>query len=271
MSINQLFEQFLGGQPGQASPIAAQAQEQAQGAGQGSGMPQGLSGLASAIPGGLTGGLAAGGALALLMGNKKLRKKATKFAGNAAMIGGAAALGTVAFQAYRNWQGQNGQPQVAAPQPQAALADTGKMPAREAPPVPMQRELSAADFDPASQKTNDGQPFQVALVMAMIAAANADGHIDADEQKAIFDGVGKMDLDAGDKALVFDTLRNPPDANAIAAYGDTLEKASELYLVSRLAIDPDEPSEQFYLHDLARRMEMPDDLVAHLESQLQPG
>lgn len=266
MSIEQLFNQFLGGGGQQGTAQADQHSNPSANPGQ-----SGLTGLASAIPGGMMGGVAAGGALALLMGNKKARKAATKLAGNAVMLGGAAALGTVAYKAYSNWQQQRQLSGPSANSTQPASPAGSSSPARTPPPVPMKRALAATDFDPATQKTSDGQPFQLALVKAMIAAANADGHIDGAEQKAIFDGVGKLDLDDADKALVFDTMRNPPDATAIAQYGDTLEKASELYLVSRLAIDPDEPSEQFYLHDLARRMNMPDDLVAELNTQLQSG
>ena len=113
----------------------------------------------------------------------------------------------------------------------------------------------------------DGKPFELALVMAMIAAANADGHIDAEEQRTIFERVGELPLDAEDKAFVFDALGSPPSLNDIANLADGQEQAAELYLVSRLAIEPDHPMEQAYLEALASRLSLPTDLVAHLESQ----
>ena len=63
MSLNQLFDQFLGSQQNNAN--AAQ-NNNAQGGG--------IADLANNIPGGLVGGLAAGGLLGVLMGNKKARK-----------------------------------------------------------------------------------------------------------------------------------------------------------------------------------------------------
>ncbi len=54
--------------------------------------------------GGLAGGAMAGGLVALLLGNKSVRKTAT----TAAKFGGAAVLGGLAYKAYRNWQISSG-------------------------------------------------------------------------------------------------------------------------------------------------------------------
>ena len=48
--------------------------------------------------------------------------------------------------------------------------------------------------------------------------------------------IEKMKLDPDDKALVFKTLQNPPTIVEIAGSTANLEQASEIYLVSRLAI-----------------------------------
>ena len=103
--------------------------------------------------------------------------------------------------------------------------------------------------------------------MAMIAAANADGHIDSEEQRLIFDRVGDLPLDPEDKAFVFDALAKPPSLQEIADLAQGPEQATELYLASRLAIDPDHPMERAYLEALGSRLSLPADLVAHLESQ----
>lgn len=102
----------------------------------------------------------------------------------------------------------------------------------------------------------------------MIVAANADGHIDPDEQKHIFDKVGELPLEAEDKAFAFDALGNPPSLQDIASSAQSEEQAVELYLVSRLAIDPDHPMESAYLEALASCLSLPADLVAHLEQQV---
>ena len=91
--------------------------------------------------------------------------------------------------------------------------------------------------------------------------------IGTEEQRTIFDQVGRLSLDAEDKAFVFDTLGNPPTLQDIASLARGPEQATEIYLASRLVIDPDHPAEVAYLEALASRLSLPSDLVAHLESQ----
>jgi uncharacterized membrane protein YebE (DUF533 family) len=245
MNPQSLLEQFLG--PNAAGNIGSAIQDQ-------------KSKLAGAGVGGVAGGLAVGGLLGLLLGNKKARKKAGKLAGGVIGYGGAAALGALAYRAYRNYQGEHQAPQV-----------SGRVEAM-APDLPKVASASAADaaaFDPAASPAKDGKPFELALVLAMIAAANADGHIDASEQKSIFDQVGNLPLDAEAKAFVFDALAKPPSLQAVADFAEGPAQASELYLVSRLAIDPDHPMETAYLEALASRLGLPAPLVAEIESQVQ--
>ncbi|NIA68176.1 tellurite resistance TerB family protein [Pelagibius litoralis] len=239
MNPQGLLEQFLGPNAGQA---AGGAMQNAKGK------------LANSGLGGVAGGLAAGGLLGVLLGNKKARKTAGKLAGGVVGYGGAAALGALAFRAYSNWQaGQQAPQQAAAQQPAAA-------PPPALPPA-------GSKFLPAAAPASNGRPFELALVMAMIAAANADGHIGPDEQRLIFNKVGELPLDAEDKAFVFDALGSPPSLQDIANLAEGPEQAAELYLVSRLAIDPDHPMEQAYLEALASRLSLPGELVGHLESQ----
>jgi len=278
MSLNQLLDQFLGsGQP------AATNDGQTGNAGQNplSGMlPEGVSNQ-------MLGGLAAGGLLGLLVGNKKIRKTAASAATGVVGVGATAALGVLAYKAYQNWQGTGG-PTGATPAPSAIpnppIPDrtSSQFEKRSspptAPPVPMRSwdgsvpptdKLTALDFDATQQLAADGSAFQAVLIKAMIAAANADHHIDAKEQFAIFELIKKMQLDPEDQALVFKTLQNPPGINEISRGAANLEQASEIYLVSRLAIDADHPLEQAYLQNLSAELGLPPELVSHLEGQLQ--
>jgi uncharacterized membrane protein YebE (DUF533 family) len=191
--------------------------------------------------GALMGGAAAGGLLALLLGNKKVRK----MAGGVVGYGGAAALGALAYRAYQGWQ-QGTPPAAATPQQaQAPLA-------LPAPP-------------PAFAATSPD--FQMALVRAMAGAAMADGHIDATEREAIFGHVDRLGLDAEAKGFVFDLLQRPPSFEEIAAGATTQEQAAELYLAARLAIDPDQAAERAWLQALAHRLNLPAGLADHLDGQ----
>ena len=232
MDPKRLLEQFLGPNTGQTAGSAMQ-------------------GAKDSLMGSGLGGLAAGGLLGVLIGNKKARKTIGKMAGGVVGYGGAAALGALAYRAYQNYQSSQQSPQ----------------PLEHATPPPLPASVDEAAFLPSHTSANDGRPFELALIMAMISAANADGHIDADEQRTIFDHVGQMSLDAEDKGFVFDALSNPPSLQDIAGLAKGPEQASEIYLVSRLAIDPDHPMEKAYLEALASRLSLPGELVRQLEHQ----
>ena len=194
-------------------------------------------------------GAAAGGLLGLLLGGKKLHK----MAGGVAGYGGAAVVGALAYRAFQAWQ----QGQAAAGAPTAPAA-----------PAPAAAPSGETRFLPPLPAAPDAPPFALALVRAMIGAAKADGHIDADEQRKIFDHVERLDLDAASKALVFDALAKPVDLAEVAAAATSSEQRAELYVACRMLIDPDEPGERAYLEALAFRLALPTELVAHLEQQV---
>lgn len=188
-------------------------------------------------------GAAAGSIVSLLLGSKKMKK----MGGNLLTYGGAAVLGGLAYKAWQNYQSNK--------QPTAAAAAQVLPPPADSP------------FDATTSVAADGKPFALALVRAMIAAAKADGHIDAAEQKSLFKRIENLGLDAEAKAFVFDELSRPTDLNAIAALPRGPEQAAELWLVSRLAIDPDDVREKAYLSALGARFNLPPQLLEHLESQ----
>ncbi|HNB28018.1 MAG TPA: tellurite resistance TerB family protein [Alphaproteobacteria bacterium] len=189
-------------------------------------------------------GAAAGGLIGLLLGSKKTKK----IGGNLLTYGGAAVLGGLAYKAWQNWQ-QSKQPVSAQPSGGVAAAPRDSA------------------FDPAAGIAADGKPFALALVRAMIAAAKADGHIDAEEQRDLFQRIETLGLDAEAKAFVFDELSRPTDLAAIAALPRGQEQAAELWLASRLAIDPDDAREKAYLSALGAKLALPASLLAHLETE----
>lgn len=196
--------------------------------------------------GGFVGGTAAGGLLGTLLSGKKGKKGGAL--GGVLSHGGAALLGAMAHRAYQDWQQGSAPATVAtAPPHGSAAAGPGVLPA----PAP----------------AGGGQAFELALVRAMIGAAKADGHVDAAEQQRIFGQVERLGLDAEAKAFVFDALAAPTSVAAVAAAAGTPEQAAELYLASRLAIDPDQPAERAYLEALAHRLALPPGLAVRLDQQ----
>lgn len=228
----RLLDQFMGGQGGQGG----------QGGSSGGGGDDFLRGAG--------GGALAGGLAAILLGTKTGRK----LGGEALKLGGMAAVGALAYKAYRDWQAGK-QPAPAAPQQQPQQA-----------PVPMLPAPSGTPFNPSTP--SEQQTLARHLLRAMIAAAKADGHVDAQEQARIFAEMDKLPLAADDKAFVMDELRAKLDIDAVASAASTPEEAAEIYTASLLAIDVDNAAERGYLGMLAARLKLDDALVAHLQQSV---
>jgi uncharacterized membrane protein YebE (DUF533 family) len=103
----------------------------------------------------------------------------------------------------------------------------------------------------------------------MIAAAKADGHIDAKEQANIFAQMDQLTLTSDEKAFVIDELRAPLDIDALARAVTSPEEAAEVYAASLLAIDVDNAAERGYLGMLAARLNLDEKLVAHLHATIE--
>lgn len=191
---------------------------------------------------GFGGGAVAGGLAGLLLSSKQGRE----LGGTVLQLGGIAVVGGLAYKAYQNWQSGK----QATPQPGAAAS---------LPTAP-----GGSPFAPADEAGQ--QSLARNLLRAMIAAAKADGHIDAAEQANIFAQMDKLPLDADDKAFVMDELRAPLDIDAVARAARTPEEATEIYAASLLSIDIDNAAERGYLAMLAARLKLDDALVAHLHA-----
>jgi uncharacterized membrane protein YebE (DUF533 family) len=229
-----LLDQFLGSQAGTTARNMGQSAKGALDQYSGSG--------------GFVRGAAAGGLLGLLLGGKGMRK----MAGGALGYGGAAALGALALQAYQTYQRNQGQ--------------TSGRPAAPVSMTPEQFASLSPQALPHAQPAADGSPFQMVLIRAMIGAAKADGHVDAAEQQRLFGEIEKLGLDAAAKGVVFDLLAKPVDIGSITQAVATPEQAAEVYLASRLAIDPDVPAERAYLDALATRLRLPAELRQQLDA-----
>lgn len=176
-------------------------------------------------------GAVGGGLVGLLMGSKKARKMGKKAAG----IGGAAAIGALAFKVYNDWQsGQPNQPQEAATAPSSL----------------------------------DENQHSVLILKAMIAAAKADGHVDDDEKQKIQQAVASLGADDSVNQLVSAELEKPLDPSEIARGASSPEQAAEIYLASLLVADEQNFMEKAYLNELAKQLGLAGDLVVQLEHQV---
>jgi uncharacterized membrane protein YebE (DUF533 family) len=184
-----------------------------------------------AMVSGLGKGAIAGGLLALMLGTKGGRK----VTGKVVKYGSLAAAAAVAYKSYQAWQSQ-------------------------VPDESSGESINELDGTAAQDRG-------LLLVQAMIAAANADGHIDDNELKAIQKKLADLDLSEEAVAMLQSEFAQPLALEQLAGQVDSTAAASEVYLFSSLVIDESNPAERDYLSRLATALRMPTDLVARLESQ----
>jgi uncharacterized membrane protein YebE (DUF533 family) len=200
-------------------------------------------------------GFAGGMAGSLLLG-----KSGRKIVGKAAKIGGLAAIGALAYRAFQNHQAaKSGAPaahQQPPPLPHAAHA-TELLPPPE-----------GSGFLPPPSDTAARESLGLTLVRAMVAAAKADGKLDATESKAILASLQERGLDADERAALLDELARPVDLDRIVAAAPTPQLAAEVYIAARSAIDPDTAAERAWLAMLAARLGLDTALVERLEHEL---
>lgn len=182
-------------------------------------------------------GALAGGALGLLLSNKRVRK----MGGTLAMYGGAAALAALAYKTYGDWQ--SAQRQSAVPTPEPRLWDA------EGPAAVEQQSR--------------------AILKALVAAAKADGHIDARERELIETELARLEIsDPELRRWLKAEIEKPLDPAEVATAAQTPELASEMYLASRLVIDQESWMERAYVDELSRRLCLAPSLRAQLDAQV---
>ena len=203
----------------------------------------------SLLSGGLAGGLA--GSL-MSKGGKKTGKKALK-------VGALAAVGGIAWKAYKSYSEQQARDRAFN---QGKYQEYGRAPSQGFAYTP--DSLREEQFDDVVRENNS--EGQMLLLRAMVSAAHADGHIDQTERMKIFDQVDGMDLAPEDKASLFDEMRNPMSLHALVASVPCSEAAAEVYAISALAIDLSASESRVYLDKLAQLLCLPSELQFALES-----
>ncbi|MFT5510543.1 MAG: uncharacterized membrane protein YebE (DUF533 family) [Hyphomicrobiaceae bacterium] len=182
-------------------------------------------------------GAALGGLGALIFGTQTGRSIAV----SAAKLGALAVVGGLAYKAYQNYS--QGQPMGSgSAEPEAAPAGTG----------------FAAD-----EVSNEAA---VTYIRGMIAAAAADGRIDAAEQSQIIDTLSQQGLDAAAEEFLANELNNPASIDDLVAGVTNQTEALQLYTATRVAVEPDTGAEQQFLAVLADRLGISADLRAHVDA-----
>ncbi|MEM1152908.1 MAG: tellurite resistance TerB family protein [Pseudomonadota bacterium] len=201
-----------------------------------------LSGLTNS---GVLGGVAGGAVAGAVMSNKKARKHASTLL----QVGGVAALGTLAWKAYKGYKDK---------QPPETV--TERAPAQWG-------DLNERGFVIDETDTDVGSRG-VILVKAMIAAACADGHLDSEERERIMQRIEALSLQPDEYALIMDALQQPPTLAQVCEHVSCPELAAEVYLCSALAVDRKRTEARVYLGALAHKLKLPAALATQIEQDL---
>lgn len=180
-------------------------------------------------------GAALGGIATMILGTKTGRK----IAGRVAAVGTLAAVGTVAYQAYEAWASKKG-----------VAADASK------------------DLPMATLVGEDADKRSLTILRAMVAAAHADGEIDMAESLAIDEQMEKLQLPSDSRQWLRKELQSPRNAWNVASLADSPAAAAEIYTVSRIIVDQENPAEQAYLEELRAALQLDSGFVSALEQQI---
>ncbi len=175
----------------------------------------------------------------MLMGSKKTKKMGK----TALKVGGAAALGALAYKVYNDYQSKQS-------------GDTSNH-------SPSSQTSAPEQFD-----ANDHM-HSVLIIKAMIAAAKADGHVDEQEMAQIEETLQGVGADDSVRTLVQTELNKPLDPAEIASLAKSPEQASEIYLASLIVSDEQNFMEKAYLQELAKQLQLAPEVTQQLELQLQ--
>ena len=187
--------------------------------------------------------------------------------GGLAQSAGLGALGALAYRAYQQYQA--GQQRGGAGAQDGGAGGAGAAPQAEARQPSLGDRLADVVRGRASAKADSddgagGSPEELSvddrrarlLIRAMIAAASADGQIDADERERMTGRLEEAGADREDKELLERELRSPVALDAVVREVDGPELAEQVYVVSALAINADTDAERAYLQYLAARLKL---------------
>jgi uncharacterized membrane protein YebE (DUF533 family) len=190
----------------------------------------------------LAAGAALGGLGALVLGTSSGRS----LAGTAVRVGSLALIGGLAYKAYQNYQ--QGRPVLSSTRP-------GEKQTLVAAPAGSGFEPGAVTHDAARR-----------YIRAMIAAAAADGRIDAAEQQKILGGLKQAAIEDSAQQFLATEIGNPATIEELAEGVASPEEAVQLYTAARIAVDPDTNQEHAFLAELAEALGIDDELAAQVDA-----
>lgn len=179
---------------------------------------------------------------------------------------GAGAGGTGGFTPIGHGQGyghRHGQKQVGYTSPMGSA-----LPNNSRQPVPNQANpFEAYNSQQQIEPEVDSDALGDLLLEAMVFAARADNHIDANEQQMIMKVAQELNPSQDLMQKISTFLNEPLDPNALARKLPNPEMAPDLYRLSAAAIVSDTSSERQYLQALAQALNLSAQQVSILDQE----
>ncbi|MBI1387618.1 MAG: DUF533 domain-containing protein [bacterium] len=210
-----------------------------------------------------------GGMIRQGLGKRGKKHRNSGFGGLATSAVGLGIMG-VAMAAFDHYMEQRNQP-GAAPGGYAPAGGTTPVPppmgAPSTPPPPPPPPPPGGTTPAADAQRKAAQEQAILLIRAMIAAANADGVIDAHERAQIINGLKEGGLPEEDRGFILNEFLNPPGMDSIVSQADSPELAKSVYAASLFAIELDTEAERQYMDELARRLSLSAEDRAAIEGE----
>ncbi|WP_310599423.1 DUF533 domain-containing protein [Desulfobulbus sp.] len=105
------------------------------------------------------------------------------------------------------------------------------------------------------------------MIQVMVAAAHADGGMDADEERAVLDRLRGAELTQEEKMFLLEELHRPQRLEALVAGIDDPAVAKTMYMLAVAAITIDTEAERAWLDQLAERLGISQGMRSFLEEQ----
>lgn len=143
-------------------------------------------------------------------------------------------------------------------------------PAQQTPPPPPPQMPSAGPppNPPAAMASQaDSENLAIRLIQVMIAAAHADGTLDATEEQAILERAGKAGLSQEERMFLLDELHTPKSIAELTAGLTDPSVARTMYILAASTVAIDTEAERLWLDQLAAALGLSKAVQGFLEEQ----
>ena len=208
--------------------------------------------------------------------------------GNKSMLGGLGSgsglmtvigLGVGAYEILKQQQEQKSQGGGVSPPPPPGSGASGAVTPPPPPgggqtvppPPPVMASSGAPGTPPAAGAPSTGGPggaeLATRMIQVMVAAAHADGVMDAEEERAVLDRLRGAGLTQEEKMFLLGELHQPKSLEALTAGISDPAVAKTMYMLAAAAIEINTEAERAWLDELARRLRISREVQAFIEEQ----